>query len=46
MMLKESYKGVLFCRTPCILFNPVKLDNYDITGKYMCPLYKTTDRFG
>ena len=31
---------------PCICLNPVTIDNYDNTGEYPCPLYKTTERKG
>ncbi len=31
---------------PCIWLKPVTLDQYDNTGKYECPLYKTTERKG
>ena len=46
MMLQESFRGELFCQVPCIYVEPVKLENYKTEGKYMCPLYKTTDRYG
>lgn len=46
MILEESWRGELFDSCPCIEIDPTTLEKYDDTGKYKCPLYKTTDRTG
>lgn len=45
-VLAESHPKVLLTRMPKMLFKPQERDKVDHGHSYMCPLYKTLERFG
>ncbi|KAF7397975.1 hypothetical protein HZH68_009197 [Vespula germanica] len=46
MLLAESYPKILWDPMPIIWFKPSEIDNIIIKGRYECPLYITSARFG
>lgn len=46
MNMSEMKPGSLFCRMPCIWLDPVLQSDLNVSGRYHCPVYKTSRRAG